>query len=177
MGARSPIARAAVVISAVGALLAGGSALALPAFRGIAQDFPGGGSSGPGKALVASVRALHRPSFDRLVFTFRGGRPGGHLRQVAHVVADASGLPVPLLGTSFLTVQFLDATAVAGSPQRRLAPTMLTPRMRMVRQVKLAGDFEGSVTYGIGLTRRARVRVFGLSHPDRIVVDVAPVGG
>ncbi len=35
-----------------------------------------------------------------------------------------------------------------------------------------AGDFEGVVTFGLGLRERAGFRVFNLSNPTRIVVDV-----
>ncbi len=174
---RPPVARAALVLAGACVLLAAGSAVGLPGFRAGNQDLPGGRSPGSGKALVYSVRAVHRPSFDRLVFTFRGGRPRGQIRHVARVVADASGRPVPLGGRSFLTVEFTPATTFAGPGRRRRAPIVLSPRMPLLRQVKLAGDFEGHVTYGIGLARRAGVRVFALSHPDRNVVDLAAAGG
>jgi hypothetical protein len=38
--------------------------------------------------------------------------------------------------------------------------------------VKLAGDFEGVVTFGLGLKRRTGFRVFRLTGPARVVVDV-----
>ncbi len=38
--------------------------------------------------------------------------------------------------------------------------------------VRPAGDFEGVVTFGLGLRERAGFRVFNLSNPTRIVVDV-----
>ena len=52
---------------------------------------------------------------------------------------------------------------------------MLTPRCPNLRQVKLAGDFEGVVSFGLGLRRKTGFRVFRLTAPTRIVVDVRHV--
>jgi hypothetical protein len=42
-----------------------------------------------------------------------------------------------------------------------------------LRQVKPSGDFEGVVSFGLGLRRRTGFRVFRLSGPARVVIDVA----
>ena len=57
--------------------------------------------------------------------------------------------------------------------ESNLLPSTLTPRCSNLRQVKKAGDFEGVVSYGLGLRRRTGFRVFRLSAPTRIVIDVA----
>jgi hypothetical protein len=54
-----------------------------------------------------------------------------------------------------------------------LLPSTLTPLCSNLRQVKKAGDFEGVVTFGLGLRRKTGFRVFRLTGPTRIVVDVA----
>ena len=54
-----------------------------------------------------------------------------------------------------------------------LLPSVTTPLCSNLRQVKKAGDFEGVVSFGLGLRRRTGFRVFRLSAPTRIVVDVA----
>jgi peptidoglycan hydrolase-like protein with peptidoglycan-binding domain len=41
------------------------------------------------------------------------------------------------------------------------------------RQVADAGDFEGQLTWGIGVAARTGLRVVGLSDPSRVAVDVA----
>ena len=43
-----------------------------------------------------------------------------------------------------------------------LLPSTLTPKCSNLRQVKKAGDFEGVVSYGLGLSRRTGFRVFRL---------------
>src|SRR5206468_12461380 len=58
------------------------------------------------------------------------------------------------------------------------APTWTGPRrisagFPALKQVAFAGDFEGYVTFGLGLGQRTGFRVLALRDPSRIVVDVA----
>ena len=50
---------------------------------------------------------------------------------------------------------------------------MRTPRFPMLLQVKEAGDFEGVVSFGVGVRRRTGFRAIHLSSPGRIVLDLA----
>ena len=52
-------------------------------------------------------------------------------------------------------------------PLRQLTP--LCPNLRH----RAAGDFEGVVSFGLGLRRKTGFRVFRLTAPTRIVIDVA----
>lgn len=88
---------------------------------------------------------------------------------VPQVVQDGSGLPIALLGCRFLQIRF--EPTVNGSSAN--APSVITPRFPTLRQLKRAGDFEGVIAFGAGLSRRAGFRVFTLSAPRRIVVDLA----
>jgi hypothetical protein len=54
----------------------------------------------------------------------------------------------------------------------RLLPPVLTPLCPNLRQVKDAGDFEALVSFGLGLRRKTGFRVFRLTAPTRIVIDV-----
>jgi hypothetical protein len=54
-----------------------------------------------------------------------------------------------------------------------LLPDVRTPRCPNLRQIKLAGDFKGAVTFGLGLRRQTGFRVFRLTGPRRIVIHVA----
>jgi hypothetical protein len=54
-----------------------------------------------------------------------------------------------------------------------LIPNVMTPLCPNLRQMKDAGDFEGVVTLGLGLRRRTGFRVFRLTNPTRVVIDVA----
>jgi hypothetical protein len=78
---------------------------------------------------------------------------------------------VQLLGTKRIHVVVRDSRAhTSGGAQ--LLPGTLTPLCSNLRQAKLAGDFEGVVSFGLGLRRKTGFRVFRLSAPTRIVVDV-----
>ena len=54
-----------------------------------------------------------------------------------------------------------------------LLPAVRTPHCPNLRQMKTSGDFEGVVSFGLGLRRKTGFRVFRLAGPARIVVDVA----
>ena len=49
----------------------------------------------------------------------------------------------------------------------------LSPGFPALRQVAWAGEFEATLSYGIGQQRKAGFRAFTLTGPDRLVVDVA----
>ncbi|MFC7549994.1 hypothetical protein [Plantactinospora sp. GCM10030261] len=90
--------------------------------------------------------------FTRMTFAFRGARPGYEVAYVPRVEADGSGERVSLPGNAFLRVRFDQAqahdfagagTVVASPPATLGFPTL--------RGYAAAGDFEGSVTFGLGL--------------------------
>lgn len=152
------------------ALLAGGaagSATALPApttaakVRTVSPSTP--------QATLTRITVGRHATFDRIVFRFNGSTPGFRVQYVPQVIQDGSGLPVALLGRRFLQIRF--EPTVNGSSLN--APSSITPRFPTLRQVRRAGDFEGVLTYGAGLLKRAGFRVVTLPSPRRIVVDVA----
>ncbi len=128
---------------------------------------------------LTAVRAAAHPGYDRLVFQFSGSLPARHtVSWVSEVVQDASGLPVPLGGKAFLKVVFAPATAhtAAGAPTYAGLPGRYD--LPVLRQVKAAGDFEGVLSFGIGIWQRAALHVFTLTGPARLVIDISvPSGG
>lgn len=129
----------------------------------------------PPAARLTGVRTGRHEGYDRIVFDFSGALPGSEsVQYVARVTQDGSGAPVQLNGQAFLKVVFSVAEAHDGSgalsiPQgRRFDPGLTT-----VKEVALAGDFEGYVSFGLGLAGKVGFRVFELSNPSRVVVDVA----
>jgi len=127
----------------------------------------------PPVPVLTAVRVAHHPGFDRVVFDFDNQLPGAvSVRYVDRVVSDGSGEPVAVMGTAFLQVRYEESQAHtdAGAPTvaRRIAATGLTT----VREIVLAGDYEGYVTVALGLTGRAAFRVIELRNPSRVVVDV-----
>ncbi len=155
------VRRSLAVFLLLPALLAGCATDVAPAATPVAPVVP----------TLVGIRAAHRPGFDRLVFTFDGGLPAS--RRVAYVpqlLADGSGLPVPVAGRAVLRVRFSSAKAHDATgptvPARLAFP--LSNAMTTVR----AGDFESVATYGVGLAKRTPYTVSTLRHPPRVVVDV-----
>ena len=124
-----------------------------------------------GQPELLRVTVGHHPTYDRVVFHFSSRTPGYSVRYVSAVTADPSGQRVRLAGNAFLAVTMQSvASAQAGKPA---APQgRQHPRVPVLREVAGAGDFEGHVSFGLGLSGKTGFRAFTLSNPDRLVVDV-----
>ena len=153
----------------LGSLGLAASAFGLPPFTTSPKSAPGGG----GQSELFDVSVGCHASFDRFVVRARFVTPAYRVRYVRRIVADGSGETVSLLGTKRIRVLFPEARAHRESTGSGLVPRVLTPRCPNLRQVKLAGDFEGVVTFGLGLRRKTGFRVFRLTSPTRVVIDVA----
>jgi hypothetical protein len=182
------IRRTAVLalLTAALALSGGAAANATPAGHAApAADLPAPTGTGPvtgapnaGPAVLVGVRVGRHDDYDRTVFDFTGGTPGYRV-EYGPVYTEGRGDLVHLEGTATLSLHFNPAYAhdlETGAPT--VDPGLvLTPRYPALRQVKLAGDFEGYVSAGIGVSHRVGFRVFTLTGPYRLVVDVAHRGG
>ena len=138
----------------------------------LAPDVARAQASAPTVPTLVGIRAAHHPTFDRVVFDFRGGLPSSRqVRYVDRLIGDASGLPVPIAGQAVLQVTFslADAHDDAG---RVTAPGRVAFPLPNVMSVVRSGDFEAVLTHGIGLAKRQAFRVFTLQNPPRVVVDV-----
>jgi hypothetical protein len=160
-------AGASLVVLASFALFAG-AALGLPPFTTAPKTSAGSG----GQAELVGVAAGCHATFDRIVIRARLATPGYDVRYVTRIVADPSGRPVSLLGTKRIHVVIHGARGHT-TGGTNLVPSVLTPLCANLRQIKKAGDFEGVVSFGLGLRRKTGFRVFRLTNPRRIVIDVA----
>jgi hypothetical protein len=105
---------------------------------------------------VGDHRAEHgQPPHNRMSFTFTKAFPRYHFEWVGQLVSDASGKVVPLAGTDVLKIVFDQARAhsadgtrstIASEPGRPIGFAAMTDFAQ-------AGDFEGVLSYGIGVTR------------------------
>ena len=157
---------AAVTLVAFLALTA--VAFALPPFTTAPKTAPGSG----GQVELSGVAIGCHATFDRFVFRARFGTPRYDVRYVRKIVADGSGATVRLRGTKRIRVLIRDARGHTQSGAG-LVPNVRTPLCPNLRQMKTAGDFEGIVTFGLGLRRKTGFRVFRLTSPTRLVIDVA----
>lgn len=126
----------------------------------------------PGSYLTA-VRTGKHGSYDRVVFQFSGGLPSVRTERVSTVYDDPKGTPVPLAGKSRLHVVFRGASAYCPQPAHRTwaGPRVLVPSYPQLLMIKPAGDFEGYLSFGIGLAARGGYHVSSLTGPDRVVID------
>jgi hypothetical protein len=120
---------------------------------------------------LRSVQADERDGYDRVVFTFEGSMPGYRVRYVPQVTG-ADGRRVPLRGTAFLEVAFEPARARDPDGTPTFPAATITPSSPELRQVRFAGDFEGQVSFGLGVAGRGGFRVAELRNPTRVAVDV-----
>ena len=106
-------------------------------------------------SIGVGAHPLASPPYDQLSFRFEGGFPGYELEYVPVLTGDASGLPIPMDGTdSILRVVFRLAqahTEVGTSSVLEAPPTGVG--LSAITRYAPAGDFEGTVTYGIGVGR------------------------
>jgi hypothetical protein len=131
-----------------------------------------GAGPAPSQPTLVDVRASHHPGFDRVVFEFRGGLPASHrTRYVDRLIEDGSGKVVRVAGRAVLQVRMTNARAHtdSGAATVRGRTAYALPN---VMTTVLSGDFEGIVTFGLGVAKRTTFHVSTLRHPARVVVDV-----
>jgi hypothetical protein len=105
---------------------------------------------------------------DRITFRFRQTDPDAtdpplhFVRYVDELVTDGEGAPVEVEGDAFVAVSFM-AVGVDLSGETPIevytGPDNFRPRFPTVRELEKTGDFEGVVSWGIGLSRKACVVV------------------
>ncbi len=122
---------------------------------------------------LVAVRAAHHATYDRVVFEFSGPLPGYTVRYVPQVVQDGSGRPVPLLGQASLSVVLTPAVAHTAAGAASYDNRRIVTGFPSLNEVAAAGDFEGHVSFGLGLDDVVGFRVLSLTSPSRIVIDVA----
>lgn len=109
----------------------------------------------PVSYLVAIYAADHPEGstpYQRISFYFREGFPEYNLQYVRSVLGEGTGTPISLQGNAFLRVGFVNAQAhddagtstVATSPDTTIGFTNL-------KSYDSAGDFEGHLTFGLGI--------------------------
>jgi hypothetical protein len=119
---------------------------------------------------------------DRVVFTFKEQAPGpgfevSYKPESAAKIEDGSGNPVEIEGSAFLVVRIAPAMTAEISGEE-VKPTYTGPRritpegFSFIREVVKTGDFEGIVTWVIGLDQK---QPFTTSATDsHLVVEIGP---
>jgi hypothetical protein len=127
----------------------------------------------PGRTAprLVAVQADERAGYDRVLFTFDGSMPGYQVGYVPEV-SGPGGRRLPLPGKAFLEVAFEPAQARDPDGTATFSPATITPGGPVLRQVRFAGDFEGRLSFGLGVAGRGGFRVSELRNPTRVAVDV-----
>jgi hypothetical protein len=129
----------------------------------------------PGATIttLTAVRVASQAGFDRIVFEFSGGLPG---YQVEYVIPPTeqcgSGLPVEIAGEALLLVKFRPGQAHNDTGIPTVTDRELKPNLAIIREAELTCDFEGLVSWGVGVSAKNGYRVVELTGPDRIAVDI-----
>ena len=139
----------------------------LPAF---ACKDAGGGSAGI--VGVTAVRVDQHTGYDRFVMQFDSQVPVFTVKRQAKPVftQGASGQPITLSGTTGVLVTVHSASQ---SPTYSGPTDFSQAGFPVLKEARLTEDFEGTVSWGLGLGSAACMRVFTLTGPSRLVIDFA----
>jgi hypothetical protein len=125
----------------------------------------------PTVAFMNSLRTGSHAGYDRLTIQFENGQPGTiELSSQTGTAFTRSprGDTVSLAGTAGIRIVIRGAdahTSYSGANDFRTGG----PALREVRQLE---DFEGQVSWGLGLSGTGCYHAFVLANPTRLVVDV-----
>jgi len=131
---------------------------------------------GPTTALLSEVRTAEQGTYDRTTLEFEGGLPGYSVQYVEPpIVADASGLEVDIEGSAFIQIRMEPAAGHDPNTgdETYKGPLELKPGLPSLLEAERTGDFEGVLTWVLGLSEEADFRVTTLDGPPRLIVDVA----
>lgn len=124
--------------------------------------------------MLTEVRVASHEGFDRVVFEFRDNMPGYRIEYVEPpITTDGAGFPVEIEGNAYLKVRFTVAQAHDDAGNPTISERDLKPGLPSVMEVEMTGDFEGYVTWVLGLRQEADFRVSKLTGPNGVVVDIA----
>ena len=145
-----------------------------PAFQGSRDPVEVLGGNRMMTPLLADVRAARHEGFDRVVFDFAAtSRPGYRVEYVTPPIQQCgSGNQETVDGSAFIQVRMTPAAAHdAGQPT--FGTTELLPGLPTLLEVQQTCDFEGTVTWVLGLSEEVDFVVSLYPDPFRVVVDVA----
>ena len=93
--------------------------------------------------------------FNRMSVTFTNAFPSYRFEFAGKLVSDPAGEVIPLGGQDVLEIVFTQAQAHTADGTRSSVTSQPAPRIGYQRMAGYAqgGDFEGVLTYGVGITR------------------------
>jgi type IV pilus biogenesis protein CpaD/CtpE len=124
---------------------------------------------------VTAVRAAAHEGFDRVVFELAGqGTPGWDVEYVGSATAEGTGNPIDLAGPAYLRVVLRGTSYPYDSGSTEVSRgTVAAGGTAAVTGVFYDGTFEGQSLAYVGVAAKAPFRVYALTGPARVVVEVA----
>ena len=150
-------------------------------FSGTTDPAEGGADALP--KLLTDVRVGIHDCYERVTFEFKPqrGEPDGPVGWKAAydpgpITEDGSGHPVPIKGTAFLVVRLTgsgaDLSQEAAPATYTGPPSLEAAGATRIEQVRRTGDFEGVITWVIGVDGQRPFSVSTQDNPTRLIVDV-----
>jgi hypothetical protein len=159
-----------VLVLGVGAAVGVGTSPAGAALPAFTCGTVSGGSTAV-HSHVTDVRVGEHLHFDRFVMQFDTARMP-HFRITpksnATFTLDPSGRSITLLGNAGIRV----AVHFATGDGTYHGPADFRAGFPQLLEARRLGDFEGYVSWGLGLDHQSCKRVLTLTHPTRLVIDV-----
>lgn len=123
---------------------------------------------------ITGVRTGLHDGYDRVVLDLTGDEPvlGWSADYVDRAIEAASGRPMDLDGEDFLQVGVDGIDWLRDAPERYDGQTVRGDGTQVVTEVGFGPLFEGQQQVLVGVREATAFRVFGLSDPARIVIDV-----
>jgi hypothetical protein len=128
-----------------------------------------GGKTGVANTITARVG--EQQAYDRFVLQFDSIVPTYSVKRQAKPVfpLGASGQTVTLSGAAGVLVTVHSAT---GATTFTGSTDQLHPEFQVLKEARQTQDFEGYVSWGLGLSKPVCMRAFVLDDPARLVVDL-----
>lgn len=123
---------------------------------------------------ITGVRVGAHDGYDRIVLELSGADPtlGWFAGYTEEAIEDPTGDPLDVEGDAFLQLGVNGIDWANESPERYSGDTVPGEGLEVVTEVVFGGLFEAQQQIVIGLDEETAYRVFALSDPARIVIDV-----
>ncbi|YCM46739.1 hypothetical protein V2O64_11975 [Verrucomicrobiaceae bacterium 227] len=128
----------------------------------------------PSARLLTSVKTTSCDGFDRVVFEFSGDEAPGYFAEYIDkpVRQCGSGNVVKVAGEGWLQIRMAPASAHTDEGQATITERNRILDYPNLQQLVDTCDFEGNVTWVLGLKSPNSYRVVELTDPPRLIVDV-----
>lgn len=128
-------------------------------------------AAAPPVANVNAIRTGSHPGYDRLVVQFAGRQPGSieiRPQPTASFMGAPSGAATKVAGVHGVKV----ALNVADMHTSYTGPRTFKTGYAGLQETRVIEDFEGHVSFGLGVNGSNCYRAFVLTNPTRLVVDI-----